>query len=182
MGMGGDVMFSKKRFFLGSLAIFLLGSAFHFLFDACGGSVLAAPFFAVNESVWEHMKLLSTAALLWMIADYPFAQKSARENFFAARAIALPIGLLSIPMLFYFVEGSFGVENLFADIGMFLLASALYQFLAMRLEGSLAPRAGWNAAGIAVLAGIFALFAVFTFLPLHIPLFLDTPTGSYGIR
>jgi hypothetical protein len=179
---GGDVVFSKKRFILGSLAIFLIGSAFHFLFEALGGSVFAAPFFAVNESVWEHMKLLSTAGIVWMAADYFLAEKSLRPRFFAARAVALPIALLLIPALFYLLKDGFGIESLPVDIGNFLIACIVYETIAMRMEIRHPAIAKWNIAGIALIAGIFALFAVFTFLPPHAPIFQDPPTGGYGIR
>lgn len=36
----------------------ILGTLLHFLFDWTNGSVIAALFSAVNESIWEHMKLL----------------------------------------------------------------------------------------------------------------------------
>jgi hypothetical protein len=179
--MGGITMLSAKRFFLGTAIVFLLGSAFHFLFEALGRSAYAAPFFAVNESVWEHMKLLSTAALVWMTADYFLAAKGLRPRFFAARAAALPMALLSIPMLFFFLKGALGVENLFTDIGIFLVASALYQYLAMRLEMKCVSCGKRILEGAVILAGIFLLFAVLTFLPPHLPLFMDPTTGLYGI-
>jgi hypothetical protein len=175
-------MTSMRRFIIATLAVFLLGSAFHFLFDALGRSVLAAPFFAVNESVWEHMKLLSTAAILWMAADFFLAEKCLRPSFFAARAAALPVALLLIPALFYLLRDGFGVESLPVDIGNFFFACIAYEAITMRMEARHTAIAKWNAAGIAVIAGIFALFIVFTFLPPHLPLFLDTPTGGYGIR
>jgi hypothetical protein len=174
-------MISKKRLILGTLAIFLLGSGFHFLYELLGRSVLAAPFFAVNESIWEHLKLLSTAALLWVAADYFLADKCLRPCFFAVRAIALPIALISIPLLYYFIKGALGLDSFYIDIGLFLIASALYQYLAMRLEGQCARYSRYNGLGIAVLGLIFLLFVLFTFLPPHVPLFLDPPTGDFGI-
>lgn len=174
-------MLSVKRFILGAVAVFLLGSAFHFLFGLLGHSVFAAPFFAVNESVWEHMKLLSTAALAWMAADYFLTEKGLRTRFLSARAIALPIAFLLIPVMFYFLLGAFGLESLFTDIGIFLMACALYQYMAMRLEIQCASCGKWNKEGAVMLAGILLLFAVFTFLPPRLPLFMDPRTGMYGI-
>jgi hypothetical protein len=175
-------MVRKKRLIIGSIAIFLLGSAFHFLFDMLGRSVIAAPFFAVNESIWEHMKLLSTAALVWLTADYFLADKAVRPSFFAARAISLPASLLVIPVVYYFLKGAFGIENTVVDIALFLVASALYQYIAMRMENCCAALSKHNIEGLIVLCAIFLLFAVFTFLPPHVPLFVDGPTGGYGIQ
>ena len=36
----------------------LFGTVLHFLYDLLGGAAWVAPFSGVNESTWEHMKLL----------------------------------------------------------------------------------------------------------------------------
>ena len=52
----------RRRLFFWELAGFLftgaLGVLPHFLYEWSGGNTLAAAFSAVNESTWEHMKLL----------------------------------------------------------------------------------------------------------------------------
>ena len=174
-------MFSKKRLLFGAIALYLLGTAFHFLFELFGRPVWAALFFAVNESVWEHMKLLNTAAIVWMTADWLLAEKALRPGFFAARAVALPVALLSIPILFYFIKGAFNAENLIIDIALYVFSSVLYQYMALKLERRFAAKTGSNLFGIVALAAIFGIFVLFTFLPPHLPLFQDTPTGTYGI-
>lgn len=174
-------MSTKKRFVIGTAALLLLGSAFHFLFELLGNSFFAAPFFAVNESVWEHMKLLNTAALLWMAADWFMAEKHLRPCCFAARALALPIALLAIPLIFYFIKGALGVENLVIDILVFLVSVLLYQLIVIRLEGRCPVYSRYNKPGIFILCFLFLLFALFTFMPPHLPIFQDPPTGAYGI-
>ena len=42
----------------GFLFTSILGTFLHFLFELSGRSVIAAIFSAVNESIWEHMKLI----------------------------------------------------------------------------------------------------------------------------
>lgn len=173
-------MISKKRFFTGTLAVVLLGSAFHFLYDALGQSALAAPFFAVNESVWEHMKLLAMAAFLWMIVDFFWADRSVRIRFCAPRAVGLLVGLITIPMLYYFMKGAFGVDSLVVDIGIFVIAAALFEAISLKGEQTV-QCVHSNIGGSILLTAIFIVFVVFTFFPPHAPLFLDTPTGTYGI-
>lgn len=173
-------MFPWKRFLIGTAAVFLLGSGVHFLYDALGRSVLAAPISPVNESVWEHLKLLTTAAALWMIADWFLADKALRPRFFAARALALPLGLLFIPAVYYLLKEGFGVESLAVDILNFFAATALYQYLALRFEKN-ATLDKWDVPGLAVISAIVVLFAVLTFLPPHVPIFQDPETGGYGI-
>ena len=40
------------------LAVILLGSLSHFLYELSGGTAIFALFCPINESVWEHLKLL----------------------------------------------------------------------------------------------------------------------------
>ena len=43
---------------IGFGVVTLAGTILHFLYDWTGGSIWAALFSGVSESVWEHMKLL----------------------------------------------------------------------------------------------------------------------------
>ena len=54
----------------GFLFTSVTGTLLHFLFDWTGGNVLAAVFSAVNESIWEHMKLLFCPMLLFALVEY----------------------------------------------------------------------------------------------------------------
>ncbi len=165
---------------MGFIAIFLLGSAFHFLYDLLGKSPIAAMFFATNESVWEHMKLLNTAALLWMAIDWRISGIEGRTRFFQARALSLPLSLLIIPAAFYLFKEAFQLENVILSIAILAASSFLYQWLAQRLERSLLASRARRVLAILALTAIFLLFAAFTFYPPHLSLFLDTSTGKYG--
>ena len=55
----------------------VMGTLLHFLFDWTGGSAVAALFSAVNESIWEHLKLLF----------YPMAAVAIMEYFFWGRDV-----------------------------------------------------------------------------------------------
>ncbi len=173
-------MRAKNRLVLSSVVIFLLGSAFHFLYKLLGNSPVAAVLFAVNESVWEHMKLLSTAALLWMVVDWRISGIESRTRFFQARALSLPLSLLLIPAAYYLFKEAFQLENVILSIAILAASSFLYQWLAQRLERSLLASRNRRVLAILALTAIFLLFSAFTFYPPHLPLFLDTSTGTYG--
>ena len=61
----------KKSLNLWQLAGFIFtgvaGVLLHFLFEWTGKSIFVAPFAAVNESIWEHMKLLFVPMFLLKI-------------------------------------------------------------------------------------------------------------------
>ena len=61
-----------RRQMTGFLFTSILGTFLHFFFDLTGGNVVAALFSAVNESIWEHMKLLFFPMLIFSIIEYLF--------------------------------------------------------------------------------------------------------------
>ena len=56
----------------GFAAVTLGGTILHFLYGWTGGSVLIAPFSGVNESTWEHMKLLFWPLFLFALVQRLF--------------------------------------------------------------------------------------------------------------
>ena len=59
-----------RRQMTGFLFTAVLGTFFHFFFDLTGGSVVAALISAVNESIFEHMKLIYYPMLLFALLQY----------------------------------------------------------------------------------------------------------------
>jgi hypothetical protein len=60
---------------VGMVFIILLGSMLHFTFEWSGNQPIVGVFSAVNESVWEHLKIAFWPALLYLIFEY-FKRKS----------------------------------------------------------------------------------------------------------
>ena len=53
-----------KKILINSLFIFVISSIFHFVYNIFPNNITAL-FFPVNESIWEHYKLLYTSAILF---------------------------------------------------------------------------------------------------------------------
>lgn len=114
--MGGRV----ARWQLGGfLFVCAAGTALHFLYQWSGESVAAAPFAAVNESVWEHMKLLFWPMLLWAGAERAVLGGYSR-GFWPAKALGTLLGLALIPALYYTYTGALDVSVMWVDIAIFL--------------------------------------------------------------
>ena len=50
----------------------ILGTFLHFLFDLTGENLVAGMFSAVNESIWEHMKLIFYPMVLFAIIEWNY--------------------------------------------------------------------------------------------------------------
>ena len=157
--------------FGGFVLTVLGGTLLHFVYDRTNQSMLAAPFSAVNESTWEHMKLLYFPLLIFALIQSRFFQEF--ENYWCIKLRGILTGLVLIPVLFYTYNGVFGRSPDWVNITIFFIAAALTFLLEWRLfkKNSLRCKRPWLAFAIIVFIGI--LFAVFTFAPPDIPLFQD---------
>lgn len=163
----------------GFFFVAFLGSFLHFAYELSGSNVLVSVIAAVNESVWEHLKLAYWPAVFYMILELALLRNLPR-NFMAAKAA----GILSMPLVIvvgYYVYTAFLPESLAVDIGLFLAAIAVGQIIGYKLM----RRSGWggwlNLLGAAVLIIMAVAFISFTFNAPRIDLFRDPVTGSYGL-
>ncbi|MBQ7288188.1 MAG: hypothetical protein IJW78_00495 [Clostridia bacterium] len=166
--------------FAGFSLVSLGGTLLHYLYDWTNQSVLIAPFSGVNESTWEHMKLLFFPMLIFALVQSRFFKEY--ENFWCVKLIGIVFGLLMIPVLFYTYNGVFGRSPDWFNITIFFVAAAAAYLLEARLlkKDNIRCRRPWLAFAVICLIGI--LFVVFTFATPQIPLFKDPLTGTYGIN
>lgn len=158
------------KYFRGFLFTAAAGTLLHFLFDWTG-SPLAAVVSGVNESVWEHMKLLFMPVFLYL------AVSGANR---AVGAVSLAVGLTVIAGVYYTYTGALGIRITALDIGLYYVAAAVTFWLQKRFQNRWQGR--WQqAAGWMLLTVLGLAFVVWTFLPPHRPLWQDPLTGGYGI-
>jgi len=155
------------------------GTLLHFLYDWTGGSILVSPFSGVNESTWEHMKLLFWPLLLFAGLQRLFFRE--QENYWCVKLAQILLGLTLIPVLFYTYNGVFGNSPDWINITIFYITAAsvfLFEWWAFKQDRLQCkyPQLAFTAI---CLLGV--LFVVFTFAPPQIPLFRDPLTGTYGI-
>ena len=84
----------------GFLFTCLAGTLLHFVYDWSGKSALVGAFSAVNESTWEHMKLLFVPMFLAALVEMA-ALGDCFRNFWTAKAAGTLAGLGLIPALYY---------------------------------------------------------------------------------
>ena len=99
------------------------GTLLHFLYDWTGESSLVAPFSGVNESTWEHMKLLFWPLFLFALIQRLFFKE--QENYWCVKLVEILLGLLLIPALFYTYNGVFGKSPDWMNIVIFYITALL---------------------------------------------------------
>ena len=181
-------LFSKdyKRYTVITIVAMLgaigLGVLWHFLFDISGENSFVGLFVPVNESVWEHLKILFFPFVISAVIEYFIYGKEA-YSFFSSKLVGITLGLFSTVTNYYTTVGAFGINNMAVNIGIFL-ASVIISYTVSYLRMLKTPRmAGgvWEKAAILTLVIYFAFFLIFTYYPPHIPLFRDPTNMNYSI-
>ena len=155
------------------------GTLLHFLYDWLGEAVWVAPFSGVNESTWEHMKLLFWPMFLYAIVQSFFFKD--RGDFWCVKLRGNLLGLALIPLLFYTYNGVVGRSPDWINIAIFFISAAAAYLYETRLfeRGTATCKRPQLAVGVLCLIGV--LFLVFTFATPEIGVFRDPLTEEYGI-
>jgi len=165
---------------VGIAVIAILGSVLHFAFEWSGNWPPMGVIAAVNESVWEHLKIAFWPALFYAIFEYPFF-KGFAKNFLIAKATGIYFMPVAIVVLFYSYTAIIGQEILIVDILIFVVAVALGQLTSYKLLTIRRLPPWLDKVGIALVILLAVALGVFTFYPPHLPIFRDALTGAYGI-
>ena len=175
----------RKRLMRWEIAGFLfvnaLGTLLHFAYCWSGQSVIMAAFAAVNESTWEHMKILFMPYFVFTMVQFTVFAEPFR-NFFACKAAGALAGLVTIPLLFYTITGAIGPAPDWVNIIIFIFsAAAMYTASCFLLTGGALRGTCQQITGFAVLWILLFLFVYFTYRTPQFPIFCDPITGGYGI-
>lgn len=166
-----NMKYTKMYLAAGLIFSAVLGTLAHFFYEWSGQNPVVALFSPVNESTWEHMKLVFFPILLWSL----FLPAKLREGVPAQRCALLAGGLIGtwlVPVVFYTYSGILGQNIAFIDIAIFYISVLTAFGIAWKLRYSdlvskLCPF-------IRLFTAVILLaFFLFTFAPPDIALFAE---------
>ena len=151
----------------GFLVVCALNGVFHFIYDWSGKQTWIGFFCPVNESTWEHLKLLFFPVLIFSAIEYIWIRKESK-NFIAARVTGTVLGMFTIIAVFYTYTGILGNHYLWLDLVTFFigaLVTFLYTNYGMKRYRE---KTSTTIMAIVVFILFFAAFVIFTYYPPHI--------------
>lgn len=156
---------------IGFLFVVIMGTLAHFLYEWSGNNAIVGLFTPINESIWEHMKLLFFPMLLYaLFINAKFHKKYSCIS--SALCFGISIGTLLIPVFFYAYTAILGKDLFFMDIGIFILSILIAFRLSYKL--TLSCRLESNALLFCtVVCILFVCFMVFTYYPPEFQIFKD---------
>ncbi len=160
----------KKKQIIGVFAILILSTLLHSLYKLAP-SFLTSIIAPVNESIWEHNKMILSAYILWtVIAHFIYPKQTYNlvfTNLLSSIACMVIVDLIFTPVYFYILKMQ---DNLPLTILIFTISIALAQWL-----GYYILKKPYNIKLERISFVIFiALIILFTYLsynPLNFPIF-----------
>ena len=170
----------KKTEFIGFIFVCVLGTVLHFVYDWTGEKYIIGLFVPVNESIWEHLKLLYLTYCLYSI--YEAVKLSNRKfNVYFSKAIGITAGMITTLSIYYVVLGVTGKQISVVNIASFFIGVAIAFIVSYLLLTKSIGRGILNGIGAVYLIILGILFMYFTYHPITIPLFLDPQTNTYSV-
>lgn len=161
----------KKYMIAGIFFVLITGTLAHFIYEWTGNNFTAGLFTPVNESVWEHMKLIFFPMLIYSLAAVSKLRKD-DPCIISAFCFGILSGTILIPVFFYAYTSVLG-KNIFAlDVCTFVLSTVIAFYsvykliLSCRLKASCLLPCG-------LVAVLFVCFLVFSYHPPELPIFAD---------
>lgn len=170
----------KKIKILGIFLIFLLCFPLHFLYNWMPNTILSI-FVPVNESIWEHMKLISTSFILWGIIDFILLKKHTNFNNFLFQLFIVPvIGIIFYLLIYLPIYNLLG-ENMIISILLLFIVIVIEQILSYYIlsKNEIKYQSIIGIIGIII---IYIIFGYLTYKPIINYLFFDDSNDKYGIN
>lgn len=171
----------KKVILINSILTFALCFLTHFLYEWFPNPVFSI-FFPINESIWEHMKMIYTTILLYGIVEYfvlkinRFEANNYLLSIFLKSIIAIPIYLVIYLPLYY----NFG-ENMIITISLLFFVILLVNYIGYKIQESKNIKYQ-KIISILFIVIVYIIMGILTYNAPHNELFFDTKEEKYGIN
>lgn len=167
----------KRRAIGGIVFVLAIGTLSHFLYEWTGQNYVAGLFTPVNESIWEHMKLVFFPMLLYSLFMIP-GLKGKFPCLPSAYCFGMLLGTLLVPVLFYAYYFVIGRDVFFLDLTTFAASVILGYTAVYKLTLNCRAKAfSWLL--YALVAMGIVCFMIFSYNPPPLAIFTP-PSASFS--
>lgn len=165
-----------KRKLILIISIFVISFISHYMYNIFPNSLFSI-LFPVNESIWEHMKLLVTPILIVMLIERLIVKSN---NYLLAYITSSILGVILYLLLYLPLNNIFGYNPIIAisllfviDIFIVIISSCIINYKNIKYS---------NIIGIVLIIITYTVFYVCTYYPSNNNIFLDITDNTYGIK
>ena len=163
---------------ISTIFVIILGTLLHFTYNWSNNNPLVGAFSAVNESTWEHLKLIFFPMLITIIIGYFYIGKNV-PNFLCAKTLGIITSILFTIIFFYTYSGILGTNFAFLNILTFLISVVIGEYIAYKFM--ISNLSCNKILSIILLFLLLFSFIFFTYFTPKIGLFEDPVTCYYGM-
>ena len=171
----------KKIKIIITIILFILSIFIHFGYSAFP-NYFTSIFFPINESIFEHMKIIYTGILIVTIIEYfIYKNKGIKFNNLLLSIPIVSIIGISIYLSLYMLIDIFIPHNLIISVILLFLIFILCEVLSyniLKMENIKHQRI----IGIVLIIISYVIFTYLSYNPPKNDLFFDTSTKTYGIK
>ena len=173
-------MSKKKLKIWGAIIAFALCFPLHFPYEKFP-NFLTSIFAPVNESIWEHMKIIFGSIILSGVIQkiIVLLKKEQINNIcfsnFIAALTAIPIYLIIYLPLFHIIG-----ESMFLAISIMLITIVISQVISYKIMNK--EDLKLEKITILLVLIVYIIFTILTYNPIKSDLFIDPKKGFYGIN
>lgn len=154
---------------IGIIFVSVTGTILHFVYEMSGYHYIAGLFAPVNESTWEHMKLIFFPMLIYTLIIYS-PLKSKYPCIGSALSSGILAGTFLIPIIFYTYTGILGFNLFYLDAATFYASVIIAFVISYKIASKCRKTKFSSLLGIAIFI-LIVLFFIFTYYPPKIGLF-----------
>lgn len=170
----------KKIKIIAVIGIFIISFISHFAYELLP-NIIFSFIFPVNESIWEHMKIIFTSTLLYGIIDYILLKKyNIKYNNFPFQLYFTALSAIPIYLVIYLPLYKLLGENMFISISLLLLVYILQQIISYNILKEKNIKL-LNTLIVPIILLSYLGFIYLTYNPIHNYLFYDKQKEKYGI-
>lgn len=167
-------------YIIGFFFISIIGTLLHFTYDFSNHNKIVGLFSAVNESTWEHIKMVLSPFFIWSLVDGFFYGND--PNYFFSKLIGVLTIIIVIPLIFYGYKVFTKKSILVIDIATFFIAIFLSQYFSYIVLITANTFYIVNYISFVFLLSIFGIYLLSTVYPIKSFIFKDPITKQYGLK
>lgn len=169
----------KKIKIINVVFLFLLSFLWHFVYDWFPNNIFAL-FFPVNESIWEHMKIIHFCLFMGSILEFVLCKKNNIKinNFYIEAMVKSILGVIFYLIIFIPLYLWLG-ESLLISISLMLITYIFMEYIGYKILTG--EEMNINILPVIIIVLGCIMFVILTFYPLHNFLFFDEVKFGYGI-
>lgn len=164
-----------KNVLIDTIFIFIISFLVHSFYEMLPNKVTLI-FFPVNESIWEHMKMIFTSYVLYIFIKYLFFNK--KTIFFDTIAALINIIVFLIIYLpIYYIFG----EHLVVTLILYFISIFISLFIRKYLVNTFKISDKFDNLGFVIIIAVYMIFTFLTYYPPNTDIFIDHVNDKLGI-